>query len=117
MEEYTITKTDFNNLQLVTRGKVRDIYNAGNSLVIVATDRVSAFDVVMDDPVPDKGIILNRISAFWFKKLASIIDNHLVSIDPYEYPEEFRSYKKSLQGRSMLVRKARPLPVESQWSA
>lgn len=112
MAEYTITKTSFNNLELVNRGKVRDIYNAGNNLLIVATDRMSAFDVVMDDPVPDKGVILTRISTFWFEKLSTIIDNHFISIDPDEYPNEFRIYRESLVGRSMLVHKASTLPVE-----
>ena len=74
-------ETNFSTLQLVARGKVRDIYSVGNNLLIVATDRISAFDVVMDDPVPDKGEILTRISIFWFESLSSIIGNHLISVD------------------------------------
>ena len=112
MAEHIVRETNFETLQLVTRGKVRDIYNVGNNLLIVATDRISAFDVVMDDPVPDKGKILTRISNFWFESLSSIIDNHLISVNPDEYPNECRPYKEFLIGRSMLVHKAKPLPVE-----
>ncbi|MEA3359112.1 MAG: phosphoribosylaminoimidazolesuccinocarboxamide synthase [Thermodesulfobacteriota bacterium] len=112
MTEHIVRETNFETLQLVTRGKVRDIYNVGNNLLIVATDRISAFDVVMDDPVPDKGKILTRISEFWFESLSSIIGNHLISVDPDEYPNECRPYKEFLIGRSMLVHKAKPLPVE-----
>ena len=112
MAEHIVRETNFETLQLVTRGKVRDIYNVGNNLLIVATDRISAFDVVMDDPVPDKGKILTRISDFWFESLSSIIDNHLISVNPDEYPNECRPYKEFLIGRSMLVHKATPLPVE-----
>jgi phosphoribosylaminoimidazole-succinocarboxamide synthase len=107
-----IKETDFPNLTVVTRGKVRDIYEVEGHLLIVATDRVSAFDVVMDDPVPDKGKILNQISVFWFEKLSSIIDNHFITADPDEYPESCRPYRDNLEDRSMLVYKAEPLPVE-----
>jgi len=107
-----IKETDFPALTAVTRGKVRDIYEVEGYLLIVATDRISAFDVVMDDPVPDKGKILNQISAFWFEKLSSIIDNHLITADPDEYPESCKPYRDNLEGRSMLVHKAEPLPVE-----
>jgi phosphoribosylaminoimidazole-succinocarboxamide synthase len=112
MTAQVIRETDFANLRLVNRGKVRDIYEVGDKLLIVATDRVSAFDVVMDDPVPDKGKVLTKLSVFWFERLASIVDNHLISADPDEYPEPCRSYKEQLADRSMLVHKARPLPVE-----
>jgi len=112
MAEHIVREANFETLQLVTRGKVRDIYNVGNNLLIVATDRISAFDVVMDDPVPDKGKILTRKSNFWFESLSSIIDNHLISVNPDEYPNECRPYKEFLIGRSMLVHKAKPLPVE-----
>ena len=107
-----IRETDFPDLTLVTRGKVRDIYEVEDHLLIIATDRISAFDVVMDDPVPDKGKILNQISVFWFEKLSSIIDNHFITADPDEYPESCRPYRDSLDGRSMLVHKAEPLPAE-----
>ena len=107
-----IRETDFPDLTLVTRGKVRDIYEVEDHLLIIATDRISAFDVVMDDPVPDKGKILNQISVFWFEKLSSIIDNHFITATPDEYPESCRPYRDSLDGRSMLVHKAEPLPAE-----
>ena len=102
----------FEDIKLVKRGKVRDIYEVDGNLLIVASDRISAFDVVMDDPVPDKGKILTSISLFWFEKLESIIENHLISADPEDYPEVCRKYAGELEGRSMLVKKATPLPVE-----
>ena len=108
----SIQKTDFKDLNLVGRGKVRDIYSVKDYLLIVTTDRISAFDVIMSDPVPDKGVILNQMSAFWFGKMKDIIDNHIVSINPAEFPEECAPYRKDLEGRSMLVKKATPLPVE-----
>jgi phosphoribosylaminoimidazole-succinocarboxamide synthase len=107
-----IKETNFRDLTVVTRGKVRDIYEVEGHLLIVATDRISAFDVVMDDPVPDKGKILNQISVFWFEELSSIIDNHFITADPDEYPESCKPYRDSLEGRSMLVHKAEPLPAE-----
>ena len=107
-----VKETNFSNLRLLNRGKVRDIYEVGKSLLIVATDRISAFDVVMDDPVPDKGKILTKLSAFWFERLSSIIDNHVLTINPEEYPESCRPYRKYLVDRSMLVHRAKPLPVE-----
>ena len=112
MEVQVVRETNFPNLRLVNRGKVRDIYQVGANLLIVATDRISAFDVVMDDPVPDKGKILTKISIFWFERLSSIIDNHMITADPDEYPEACKPYKEYLVGRSMLVHKAKPLPVE-----
>jgi phosphoribosylaminoimidazole-succinocarboxamide synthase len=108
----SIQKTEFKNLNLIGRGKVRDIYSVKNYLLIVTTDRISAFDVIMPNPVPGKGIILNRLSAFWFEKMKDIIGNHIVSVNPAEYPEECAPYRKDLEGRSMLVKKATPLPVE-----
>jgi phosphoribosylaminoimidazole-succinocarboxamide synthase len=107
-----IQTTEFNDLNLVGRGKVRDIYSVKNYLLIVTSDRISAFDVIMPNPVPGKGIVLNRMSAFWFEKMKDIIDNHIVSTNPAEYPEECAPYSKILEGRSMLVKKASPLPVE-----
>jgi len=112
MIDSIVNETNFESLQLLARGKVRDIYNVGNNLLIVATDRISAFDVIMDDPVPDKGKILTKISIYWFRKLSSIIANHLITINPGEYPDECSPYKEFLIGRSMLVQKAKPLPVE-----
>ena len=107
-----IKNTSFPTLKLLKRGKVRDIYDLGDYLLIVSTDRISAFDVVMNDPIPDKGKILNQISVFWFKLLASKVKTHFVSDNPDEYPEECIPYKEELKGRSMLVKKADPLKIE-----
>ncbi len=95
-----------------SRGKVRDIYDAGENLLMVATDRISAFDFILPDEIPFKGEVLNRISAFWFDKFADIVPNHLVSIDPADFPEEFTEYRDYLAGRAMLVKKAQTIPIE-----
>ncbi len=95
-----------------SRGKVRDIYDAGENLLMVATDRISAFDFILPDEIPFKGEVLNRISAFWFDKFADIVSNHLVSIDPADFPEEFAEYRDYLAGRAMLVKKAQTIPIE-----
>ena len=95
-----------------SRGKVRDIYDAGENLLMVATDRISAFDFILPDEIPFKGEVLNRISAFWFDKFAAIVPNHLVSIDPADFPEEFAEYRDYLAGRAMLVKKAQTIPIE-----
>ena len=95
-----------------SRGKVRDIYGAGENLLMVATDRISAFDFILPDEIPFKGEVLNRISAFWFDQFADIVPNHLVSIDPADFPEEFAEYRDYLAGRAMLVKKAQTIPIE-----
>lgn len=95
-----------------SRGKVRDIYDTGDNLLMVATDRISAFDYILPDETPFKGEILNRISEFWFKKFADIVPNHLVSIDTADFPAEYAEYADYLAGRSMLVKKAEPIMVE-----
>lgn len=95
-----------------SRGKVRDIYDTGENLLMVATDRISAFDFILPDEIPFKGEVLNRISAFWFDKFADIVPNHLVSIDPADFPEEFAEYRDYLAGRAMLVKKAQTIPIE-----
>ena len=95
-----------------SRGKVRDIYDAGENLLMVATDRISAFDFILPDEIPFKGEVLNRISAFWFDKFADIVPNPLVSIDPADFPEEFAEYRDYLAGRAMLVKKAQTIPIE-----
>jgi len=95
-----------------SRGKVRDIYDAGENLLMVATDRISAFDFILPDEIPFKGEVLNRISAFWFDKFADIVPNHLVSIDSADFPEEFAEYRDYLAGRAMLVKKAQTIPIE-----
>lgn len=112
MADNIIVKTDLEGLRLVRRGKVRDVYEIEDNLLIVASDRMSAFDVVMDDPISDKGKILTAISVFWFNKLKDVVENHIVSVDPDEYPEKCRRFKDQLRGRSMLVKKAQPLAVE-----
>jgi phosphoribosylaminoimidazole-succinocarboxamide synthase len=104
--------TDFSELKLYKRGKVRDVYELEDRLLIVASDRISAFDVVMNEPIPDKGKILTQISLHWFKQLEGVIPNHVITSDARQYPESCRKYRDQLAGRSMLVRKARPLPVE-----
>ncbi len=95
-----------------SHGKVRDIYDAGDSLLMVATDRISAFDFILPDEIPFKGEVLNRISKFWFDKFADLVPNHLVSIDVNDFPAEFAEYKSYLAGRSMLVKKAQTIPIE-----
>jgi phosphoribosylaminoimidazole-succinocarboxamide synthase len=107
-----VYQTEYKNLKLEKRGKVRDVYDLGSELLIVATDRISAFDVVMAEPIPGKGRVLTAISKFWFEALKEICPNHLISLDPDEYPEECRPYSQELAGRSMLVKKAEPLTVE-----
>lgn len=107
-----LIKTEFPGLKLSGRGKVRDNYDLDGNLLIVATDRISAFDMVMPDPIPGKGEILTGLSAFWFKKMEDIVGNHLISVEVRDFPEQCRPYADVLKGRSMLVKKARTLPVE-----
>lgn len=107
-----LKQTNLLGLKLLARGKVRDIYDLGDSLLIVATDRVSAFDVVMEEPIPEKGKILTQISSFWFQATEDIIPNHLISTDVRNFPAQCASHKELLEGRSMWVHKAEPLPVE-----
>ena len=108
----TISETDFTELKLLKRGKVRDVYDLGEHLLMVTSDRISAFDVVMPNPVPDKGRILTQISLFWFDIMQPVIENHVVASDVKQYPEICLPYADALQGRSMLVKKAQPLPIE-----
>jgi len=107
-----ITETNFSGIGIPRRGKVRDIYDLSPYLLIVATDRISAFDVVMGTPIPFKGETLTGMSKLWFKKTSHIIPNHLLTCNPAKYPEVCRPYTKELAGRSMLVKKAKPLAVE-----
>jgi len=104
--------TEFKSLTLKGRGKVRDIYDLGDRLLIVATDRISAFDVVMPDPIPDKGRILTQLSGFWFNLTKGIVPNHIVSTEVEDYPKECHPYQEMLRDRSMLVVKTEVLPVE-----
>jgi len=107
-----LSQTDFPGLTLLKRGKVRDMYDLGEHLLMVATDRISAFDVVMTEPIPDKGVILTRISLFWFELMKPLVANHVVTDNVDEYPKSCRPYASVLKGRSLLVRKAQPLPIE-----
>ena len=100
------------DLKLVNQGKVRDIYDVGEYLLIVTSDRISAFDVIMNEGIPQKGYVLTEISKFWFEKMTDIIPNHIVSTNVDEFPPETHQYREQLEGRSMLVKKAEPLPVE-----
>ena len=95
-----------------SHGKVRDIYDCGDSLLMVASDRISAFDFILPDEISHKGEVLTRISAFWFDKFADLVPNHVISLDPADFPEEFAPYASYLTGRSMLVKKAQTLPIE-----
>jgi phosphoribosylaminoimidazole-succinocarboxamide synthase len=101
--------TDIGNLR---RGKVRDVYDLGESLLIVATDRLSAFDVVLPTGIPDKGKVLTKLSVFWFRQMEGIVKNHLIETDVHRYPERLRQYCTALKDRSMIVRKAKVIPVE-----
>jgi phosphoribosylaminoimidazole-succinocarboxamide synthase len=107
-----VLSTDLEDLKLVSRGKVRDIYDCGDTLLIVATDRISAFDVVLPDGIPCKGAVLSQMSAYWFAEMREVIDNHFISADPAAFPPLCRAHAETLQGRAMLVKKAKPLPVE-----
>ena len=112
MSSTPVISTDFQGLNLIHRGKVRDLYDLDDKLLMVATDRISAFDVVMNEPIPNKGMVLTKLSLFWFDFLKDVIPNHLISADVNDYPESCQPYMDQLQGRSMLVKKAKPLPVE-----
>ena len=107
-----VMETDFPGLNLVKRGKVRDIYDLGETLLMVMSDRISAFDVIMPNPVPGKGRVLTQISLFWFEAMRPLIENHVVTSDVADYPEECQPYAEDLFERSMIVRKADPLPIE-----
>jgi len=112
MSSHVISTTEFKTLTLKGRGKVRDIYDLGDRLLIVATDRMSAFDVVMPNPIPDKGRILTQLSKFWFDLTKEIVPNHVISTEVKDYPKACEPYQEMLKGRSMLVMKAEVLPVE-----
>ncbi|KIH76836.1 phosphoribosylaminoimidazole-succinocarboxamide synthase [Geoalkalibacter ferrihydriticus] len=107
-----LLKTDFPELNLINRGKVRDIYDLGEHLLIVTSDRISAFDVIMDEAIPQKGFVLTQISRYWFEQMADIVPNHIVAMDVADFPRQTHPYREVLDGRSMLVKKAQPLPVE-----
>ncbi len=112
MSAPVVLDTHFDGLALARRGKVRDVYDLGEHLLIVTTDRISAFDYVLGSGIPDKGAVLTQLSAFWFDRIGDIVPHHLVSVDVDAFPESTRPYRDVLRGRSMLVRKTEPLPVE-----
>ncbi len=112
MTTSAVLETNLEGLKPPRRGKVRDIYDLGETLLIVATDRISAFDVVLPNAVPEKGRVLTQISTFWFSRTESIVSNHLITTDVAKYPPECKRHKAILDGRSMLVKKSQPLPVE-----
>jgi len=112
MKSNVVSMTDFKSLSLKGRGKVRDIYDFGDRLLIVATDRISAFDVVMPNPIPDKGRVLTQLSKFWFDMTKRIVPNHVISTEVKDFPGECRSYWVILKDRSMIVIKTVPLPIE-----
>jgi phosphoribosylaminoimidazole-succinocarboxamide synthase len=107
-----VKDASFIDLPLLVRGKVRDVFDLGDSLLIVVTDRISAFDVVFNELIPDKGVVLNSISAFWFNLTRDIVPNHVISTDPAAYPQGLSRHAGLLAGRSMWVRKVDMLPVE-----
>lgn len=108
-----VTTTNIPEYPLVSRGKVRDIYQTGpDTLLIVTTDRISAFDVVMDDPIPHKGVVLNQITLFWMEKFKDLVANHLLATEVADFPAPLKAHAGMLEGRSVLVRKAKPLAIE-----
>jgi phosphoribosylaminoimidazole-succinocarboxamide synthase len=108
----TLTQTDLAGLPLLARGKVRDLYSVGEALLLIATDRISAFDHVLATGIPGKGKILTQLSLFWFQLLRDVVPNHLITADLAQYPEVLRPYRSQLAGRSMLVKRAQMFPVE-----
>jgi phosphoribosylaminoimidazole-succinocarboxamide synthase len=111
-QDGVVMQTEFQGVGTPKRGKVRDIYDLGDKLLIVVSDRISAFDVILPQGIPGKGAVLNQISKYWFDNTGDIIANHLISTEVSDYPHEFHAYADVLSGRSMLVRKTKPLPVE-----
>jgi phosphoribosylaminoimidazole-succinocarboxamide synthase len=112
MQDPLVSSAVLPGVQPFKQGKVRDLYDLGDAFLIVATDRISAFDVILPDGIPGKGKVLTQISAFWFRHLSHVVRNHVLSIDVRDFPEPFRSHPEIFAGRSMMVRKTRPLAVE-----
>lgn len=112
IQEKVVLKVEIPEIGIPRRGKVRDIYDLGDKLLLIATDRISAFDVVLPDGIPGKGKVLTGISLFWFKEMEGIVKNHIITADVDQYPGEIKKYRDMLEGRSMLVKKAKPFPVE-----
>ena len=112
MPEHVVLKTELSGLKLLKRGKVRDIYDLDNALLIISTDRVSAFDVILPNGIPGKGRILTAMSVYWFRIMEDIVPNHLIASEINDFPAHIKQYRSVIEGRSMLVKKAKPLPVE-----
>jgi phosphoribosylaminoimidazole-succinocarboxamide synthase len=112
MTENAVYRTELDGLTLASRGKVRDVYDLGDALLLVASDRLSAFDCVFPDPIPDKGKVLNQLSAFWFARTARLVPNHVIATDVARFPPSLRVHQRTLAGRSTLAKKLRMLPVE-----
>jgi phosphoribosylaminoimidazole-succinocarboxamide synthase len=112
MTSTAVYRTELPGLDAVTRGKVRDVYDLGDALLLVATDRLSAFDCVFPDPIPDKGKVLNQLSAFWFGRTRHLVPNHVIASDVREFPESLHAHAATLSGRATLARKLTMLPIE-----
>src|ERR1700754_2149832 len=106
-----LSNVDLPGIKKLRSGKVREVFDLGDTLLFVVTDRLSAFDVILPDPIPDKGNVLNQISAFWFKRFAAV-DNHFITADFEKFPNELQEFRHQLAGRSMIVKKTKPLTVE-----
>jgi phosphoribosylaminoimidazole-succinocarboxamide synthase len=111
-QEHIILETNFSGLTLINRGKVRDLYDLGDSLLLVTTDRLSAYDVVMAQGIPYKGKVLNKISEFWFEKTKDIIPNHVLSTTVYDFPSSCKPYWRDMENRTLMAKKTKPLSVE-----
>ena len=111
-KQTVLLETNLPGVNLFSRGKVRDVYELGDKLLVVATDRLSAFDVVMREGIPDKGRVLTQLSCFWFNLIQDEVRHHFITADVFDYPRELRPYAGQLEGRSMMVEKARPFPIE-----
>src|SRR6059058_2439808 len=111
LEHPALSSIDLPGIKKLRSGKVREVFDLGETLLFVVTDRISAFDVILPDPIPNKGAVLNQLSAFWFRRFKNI-SNHFVTADFEEYPKELQPYRGQLAGRSMIVRKTKPLAVE-----
>src|SRR5262245_61245600 len=105
MTSTAVYRTELPGLEAATRGKVRDVYDLGDALLLVATDRLSAFDCVFPDPIPDKGKVLNQLSAFWFERTKHLVPNHVIATDVRDFPESLRAHAATLSGRATLARK------------
>lgn len=112
MQRPVLLKIDLPGIKKLKSGKVREVFDLGDSLLFVVSDRISAFDVIMPNGIPDKGRVLNQISAFWFEKTQHIIPHHVITTKFDEFPESLKQFRDQLEGRSMLVKKTKPLPVE-----